>query len=447
MLEIGILLILLSANAFLALAELSVVSSNRSRLQLMADRHVRGAASALGLSEHQDDFLSAVQVGITLVGILSGVYGGATFSSRLSALLQDLPVIGPHSEAIAYGLIVALLTYLSVILGELVPKQLALASPERFACFVAPPMRIFVKVATPVIWVLSTSSELVLRLMGRRPNQSPAITEEDVNMMMTEAFKSGAIHEDEQDIAQRALRLADRPATSIMTPRVQVTWIHLDCSPQELRETLLSGEYSRYPVCRRSADNVVGVLLQREAIRHLVEVGFSTDARTRQQQLERLLHPPIVIPGSATAADVLETFKREKTHFAIVSDEFGGMEGVLSNHDLLEALVGHLAGTQDEPDAINMRGDGSLLVSGWVTLDEVFRALELPIPVEVSSTSIAALLFQSLGRLPDIGESMIAFGLRFEVMDKDGTIVDRVLVSRTVIGADSALPESEEDLS
>lgn len=426
MLEVSVLVALLVANAYLALAELSVVSSKRNRLESLAARKTRGAAAALSLLSRSDDFLSAVQVGITLVGIMSGVYGAATFNDDLSALLAPLPVLGAYAGPLSYGLLVALLTYLSVIIGELVPKQLALGHPERYACLTAPGMVLLVKIFIPVVWLLSKSSAVALLLFGTKPNQTQVITEEDLNSLMSEASRHGAIDEEERDIAARALRMADRPVSAIMTPRVDVLWIRSDEALKSILAKMMSG-HSHLPVCGRNADDVLGVVHQR-AVMQLLAEGHDRNAPLGDA-LARLLQPAVMIPSAATVADVVEIMKREKTHFAVVQDEYGGMDGVVSTHDLLESLVGQVAGTKEEEDALVTREDGSLLASSWLTVDELFRELDLSCPEEAHELTVASLLLQELGRVPPVGAILEWKGLRIEVVDKDGPRVDRVLVS------------------
>lgn len=428
--EILVLLMLMLMNAFLALTELSVVSSRKGKLAAMVARKVPGARTALALAEQPDRFLSAVQVGITMIGVLSGVYGGATLSDDLGGALGRLGVPPSVAAPLAYILIVGLLTYLSVVIGELVPKRLALTAPERFACLVAPPMRLFATVASPLVYILSRSSRIILRLLGIDPDKVPVVTEEDALLMVEEASRSGAIAESEQDVAERAFRLADRPVTSIMTPRTEVLWLDLDAPPEMVTQQILASPHSHLPVCRRSPDNVVGILKTRDWLKvwasHLALHG---EGAVNPPALEKLVQPPAMLGADASALEAIELLKREKSHFAIVLDQYGGMEGLVTSHDILEALVGHVPGDKAETDAMVRREDGSLLVSGWVSTDEVFRELGLPVPPGVERYSVAAYILALIGRIPETGEVCETQGVRLEVVDRDGARLDRVLAS------------------
>ncbi|MDX2175209.1 MAG: hemolysin family protein [Candidatus Sumerlaeia bacterium] len=441
MLEVVVVLLLLGANAFFALSEMSVVSSKRAKLHALAERGTPGAKAALALSDAPEAFLPATQLGITLVGILTGLIGGVAFAGDLAVVIGRVPGLEPYALYASFPTIVILLTYLAAVVGELVPKQFALRSPERAACLVAPLLRLVVALTSPFTRAMGWSSELILRLLGQGPAVRNIVTEEEVNLIMSEAAKSGTIAEAEQEIAERALRLHDRSAASIMTPRMDVVWLRNDEALPSLLDKLLNSGHSHFPVCRRTVDEIIGVLTFRDAVRLLVNKGFSANGAERQRQIQSLVVPPVILPRNATAASALDIMKSEKTHFAIVADEYGGLEGVVTNHDLLEALVGHVPGEKSEEDAIVTREDGSLLVSSWVSLDDVLREADLPRSPEFGGESIAAVIMRQMGRLPNVGEHCEAFGLRIEVVDKDGARVDRVLV--TVVAP--AVSDSEVD--
>ncbi|MDX2177018.1 MAG: hemolysin family protein [Candidatus Sumerlaeia bacterium] len=431
------ILVLLLANGFFALSEISVVSSRKPRLALMADEGRRGAKAALALANHPEDFLSAVQVGITLVGIFSGAFGGAAFNDDVGGLLAMVPVFEPYSVEIATGLIVAVLTYFSVVVGELVPKQIALRSPEGMACIVAPPMRLLVTASRPVVWLLSASSRIAMRVIGNGAQQPQGATAEEIAMVMMEAKDSGIIAEDEQLIASRALRLSDLPVRVFMTPRHEVEHLRLDDSMDALDEKLLRANHSYLPLVDRSIDDVVGVVRVRDALRKAIESPFSKDPETRRGQLSELAMRPVMISSEASGTDALEHFRAEKSHFAVVVDEYGGTTGVLSNHDLLEALVGYIPGTGAEEDPIVRREDGSLLASGWVPVQEIWTVLGMRGARNAEVVSLAALVLSNMQGLPAVGHKCEAAGLVLEVVDMDGVRIDKVLVHAPPVALDA----------
>ncbi len=429
MTEAFVILLLLLLNGFFALAELSLVSSRKAKLALLAKKRVRGATSALRLADTPEDFLSAVQVGITTVGIFAGAFGGSAYAAEVARTIARVEFLAPYSNQIAYAAIVAVLTYLSVVVGELVPKQLALSAPERLACIVAPPMVGLVRLSRPIVQLLSFSSSILVRIFGLRPGAKHHVTEEEVGMVMEEAIKSGSIDETEEAIASRALRLADRPVSSIMTPRMDVLLIGIDDPREDILEALLHGTHSNFPVFRKRHDEVIGVLPLKESLRCIGREGLPRDDAEMRAQLERLMRPPVFIAATAPCTEALETMRREKTHFAIVVDEYGGLAGVLTNHDLLEALVGYIPSDKHEDEPIVTRGDGTLLVGGWVPIEDVAGRLEAEIE-GVSHESVAALLIRKFGRIPSEGESAVEYGIKLEVVDRDGPRIDRVIASR-----------------
>lgn len=432
MIEAFVIICLLLLNGFFALAELSVVSSRKTRLAMLAKKRVRGARSAINLSESPEDFLSAVQVGITTVGIFAGAFGGSAFATQLAEQFARMGLPAAYANEIAYVVIVAVLTYLSVVIGELVPKQLALSAPERLACFVAPPMVGLVKLSKPVVLLLSFSSAMLVRILGLKAGAKHHVTEEEVGMVMEEAIKSGSIDETEEAIASRALRLADRPVSSIMTPRMDVLLIGIDDTRDDILDALLHGTHSNFPVFRKRHDEVIGVLPLKESLRFIGREGLSRDEKEMRAQIERLMRAPVFIAAGAPCTEALEVMRREKTHFAIVVDEYGGLAGVLTNHDLLEALVGYIPSDKHEDDPIVPRDDGSMLVGGWVPIEDVAARFDLEFE-GVAHESVAALLIRKFGRIPSEGESAVEYGIKLEVVDRDGPRIDRVIASRVPV--------------
>lgn len=420
-LELLLILMLVLLNGAFAMSELAIVSSRRSRLVAMERRGSLGAAAALQLADNPERFLPTVQVGITLVGILAGAFGGARLSGGIAEALAQVPGIGPLAEEIAFALVVLMITYLSLILGELVPKQLALRHPEQLAVLVARPLLWLSRATAPVIWVLSTSSALVLRLFGRHTPAGQAVTEEEVKAMVAEGATSGAIETEERHMIERVLRLADKPVRALMTPRTELEWIDRTASPQDMAARLRASHVTRFVVADGRVDNVVGVAASKDLLDQLLAGGpLSVQAALRQ---------PLVLPDTLSALDALERLRGDAIGLALVMDEYGSFEGVVTASDLLEAIVGELgsSGPTESTPAVK-RHDGSLLLDGMMPSDELKARLELPdLPREGTYHTVAGLMLALLQRVPKEGDRIAWAGWRFEVVDMDGRRVDKVL--------------------
>jgi putative hemolysin len=418
--EILVILLLVLVNGLFAMSELALVSSRPARLQAMVRRGVRGARSAVALAGDPDKFLPTVQVGITAVGVLAGAYSGAALSGPLGEALNRIPGIPPRGETIAFALVVVATTYVSLILGELVPKQLALRNPERIAALVAPLMVGLSRGAAPVVWLLRASSALVLRLFGaRRP--APGVTEEEVRAIVQEGAAAGAIAAEEGQMIQRVLRLADRPVRALMTPRNEVEWIDRSDSPQEIAARLKSSPVSRFVVADRAIDNVLGIVQAKD----LLDMMLDGEALS----IRRALRQPLVLPDAMSGLAALDRLRNDRLGLALVVDEYGAFEGIVTAADLLEAIVGELnEGGADAGQGLLRRDDGTLLLDGMFPVDELKHELGLAaLPAEGEYHTLAGLLLHLFRRLPREGEGISHGGWRFEVVDMDGRRIDKVL--------------------
>ncbi|MFO1350551.1 MAG: hemolysin family protein [Gammaproteobacteria bacterium] len=432
--ELLIILFLIVLNGFFAMAELAVVSARKIRLQLLADEGHRGAVAAIQLAKHPSRFLSTVQIGITLIGIFAGAYGGATLAQKLGAYLASFPLLAPIADGLALTLVVASITYLSLIAGELVPKQLALRSPERIAAWVAKPMAFLSMLAAPLAYVLDASTRLALRMLGETQLNQQAVTDEEIKGLIAEATAAGVVELTEQAMIGGVMRLADRPARVIMTPRPDVVWLDLDDSPEHVRATLRENGYSRFPVGRGDLDNVLGVVQAKDLLDCLID-GKSLD-------IEAALHERRWCMREANALQVLEILKQSPLHVALVVDEYGSLRGIVTATDILKAIVGALAaqGESAEPEIVQ-REDGSWLLDGGLAIDELKELLRIrELPGDDEFHTLAGIMLAQFGHVPTIGEHFSWGDYRFEVVDVDGRRVDRVLVSR--VAADSAADDS-----
>ena len=424
LLEIGIILILVLLNGAFAMSELAIVSSRRARLLAMQRRGSAGAAAALALAEDPQRFLPTVQVGITLVGIVAGAFGGARLAGTLGAALDALPGVAPFGTKIAFALVVLLITYLSLILGELVPKQVALRNPEKVAVIVARPLAVLARLSAPVVWLLGRSSALVLGLFGPPPPSDHAVTEEEVKAVVAEGAQTGALETEERHMIERVLRLADKPVRALMTPRNDLAWLDRSDPPEEIAARLRASGVTRFVVADGRVDNVVGVVMVKDLLDQLLA--------GQTLSLAPVLRQPMVLPDTLSALDALERLRGDRLGMALVMDEYGSFEGVVTAADLLEAIVGELGPPEPVPEGVAVeRADGSLLLDGSMPSDELRARLDLPeLPGARTYHTVAGLMLALLKRVPKEGDRIVWGGWRFEIVDMDGRRVDKVLASR-----------------
>jgi len=421
-LELALVLVLIILNGFLAMAELSVVSSRKAALQPLAQRGNRGAQAALDLAARPGRFLSAVQVGITLVAILTGTFGGAALSERLAPVLAEIPAVASIAQSLALGIVVTCITALSVIVGELVPKQMALAVPERIAIVVSRPMRTLSQIAWPFVWGLDAASRLALRLMGIRTTGERAVTDEEIRALIAEAARTGIVHQAEGEMIGGVMRLADRSVRAVMTPRNEVVWLDLDAPVEETKRKILEYGFDRYPVARGRIDNVAGVLDTQELLKAMLE-GRPFDIQTA-------MHPPKVVPDTVGALKAMDSLRASSVHLLIVVDEFGSLEGIVSTSDLTRAVLGSLPGEDEDMDGPHQREDGSWLLDGAMSLDEFRDKLHIELPEERDYTTLAGLFLALYKRIPESGDTLEHDGWRLEVVDMDGRRIDKVLAAK-----------------
>jgi putative hemolysin len=424
-LEIVVVLGLLLLNGYFAMAELAVVSARPARLEALARKGRRGGRLALALAREPGRMLSTVQIGITLIGIVAGAFGGARLAEPLDAVLARMTPLAPISAELAYTLVVVAITYLSLIIGELVPKQLALRAPERIAALVAPTIDLLSRISTPAVWLLDRSSRFVLRLLGSEAQPAESVTEEEVRILIAEGTRTGVFHRQEQEMIERVLRLADRPLRAIMTPRVELVWLDVEDEPDKIARIVRESGHSRYVVAKDSLDDVLGVV----HVRSLLEACLGG----RPLDLRAALRPMLVVPDTMPVLRALEALRQARVSMALVVDEYGEVEGVVTVEDVLEAVVGDMPERRlGEEPAIVRRSDGSMLMDGMLAIDEVKLALGFDdLPDEESYHTLAGFILAQLGRVPEEGQADAYGGRRFEVVDMDGRRIDKVLVRRT----------------
>jgi putative hemolysin len=423
--EFAVLLVLVLLNGVFAMSELAIVSSRRGRLMALERGGSPGAAAALALAEDPQRFLPTVQIGISLVGILAGVFGGARLAGPLAETLAAIPGFAPFAGEVAFFLVVVLITYANLILGELVPKHLALRDPERFACAIAPPMTVLARLTGPAVWVLGKSSDLVLRLFGAHTPGRHPVTEEEVKAVVAESTEGGALDYEERHMIERVLRLADKPVRALMTPRNDVAWIDRNASPAEITAALRAHSVTRFVVAERRIDNVVGVVIAKDLLDQALDGAPLSVAKVLRQ--------PLVLPDNLNALDALDRMRHDTFGIAVVLDEYGSFEGVVTAFDLLEAIIGELgpAEAPQTPGALVTRADGSLLLEGMMPSDELRARLDLPpLPYQGSYHTVAGLMLALLRRVPREGDRIVWAGWRFEIVDMDGRRVDKVLAHR-----------------
>lgn len=417
--EILIILAIILVNAVFVLSEMSVASSRKVRLQERVNDGDKRAATALKLIEHPNLFLATVQIGITLVGVFLGAVGGARLADPLSRLLAGIPSLTPFANTLALGLVVIAITFVSIVLGELVPKRIALHNPERLASLLSGPMLLVSMVFKPFVWLLGRITDMILKLMGIEPGNEPPVTEEEIQLLIDQGTQAGVFEESEHDMVEGVFSLADQRVYSLMTPRPDVVWLDIGDSVEEIREKLAQSNLSRFPVRQGSLDAIVGIVKARD----LLVQSLNNEPIV----LKNLLKPAFFIPETMFASRALELFKEKGTDMLLVIDEFGALQGLLTINDILEEIVGEME--IEEPQA-TQRSDGSWLLDGMLEVDEFKKIFDLPLlPHEDEYETLSGFVMMSLGRVPQPTDRFEWHGLKFEVMDMDGRRVDKVLVT------------------
>ena len=428
-LQFAIIFVLILFNGFFALAEMAVVSARRVRLQRAADLGQAGAKKALELKRDPGRFLSTVQIGITVIGVFTSALGGATFAEQLAA---QLPALGPNAAPVSFAIVVALISYLTLILGELVPKRIALSRPEAIARYLASMLGVMTWLMAPLVWLLAASSNLVLRFLPHGPSESSAVTEEEITIMLREAQAAGNVHAAETAIVQMALRLGDRRVNAVMTPRTQLEWLDLRDSREENMRKVRDSDYSRFPVFDDGPQQVAGIVQVKDIL--------TAEMSGKPFDLKTLVRPALFIPETATALRALELFRKSGEPMVLVVDEFGDLQGTVTLDDILQSLVGDIA-EQGEPSSpsIERREDGSFIVDGMTPFDQVRDLLSWSaMPDEEDAGdyhTLGGFVMARLHRIPTVGSRVEVEGVQYDVIGMDGRRVDRVLITPPKSGA------------
>jgi putative hemolysin len=423
-LEVILIVLLVMANGVFAMAEIAVVTSRKARLRARSEEGDRAAAVALELAEKPNDFLSTVQIGITLVGILAGVFGGATIAEELGTHFNTIAWIAPHGETLSLALVVLAITYLSLVIGELVPKRIALTNPERIAATMAGFMRRLSRFARPAVWFLSISTAGIVKLLRVRESTEPAVTEEELTSMLELGRRTGEFHPAEEEMIKGVFALGDRTASTIMTPRHEVVWLDLARPVAELQKQIVESGLSRFPAAEGSLDRYLGIIEVKDLIGACF-AGAPIDLRAAVREA-------LVFPETTSALQILHEFQERKHEIGIVVDEYGGFEGVVTVSDLATRILG-----LDEENTLVVRDDGSWLADAMMNFDDFATSVGLRIESGEHDT-LAGFVLAHLERFPRVADRFEAGGFRFEIVDMDGRRIDKVLVSRITPADDGA---------
>ncbi|HVP25596.1 MAG TPA: hemolysin family protein [Methanomicrobiales archaeon] len=423
-LDLVIVLLLILANGLFAMVEFALVSARRSRLRELAEAGDAGARAALELADDPNRFLSTVQIGITLIGILAGAFGGTRIAAYIMPFIVAIPWLAPYAGALSIAIVVLAITFLTMVIGELVPKRIGLYRPVEVSTILSRPMRLLSRIAAPAVWLVSGTTDLILRILRIPPATRPAVTEEEIRSMLEEGRRAGILEAAEQDMMEAVFRFGDRRVEALMTPRPEIVALDLDAPPTENWEKISSGGHTWYPVYRSSLDSIAGVITVRDLLSQVMAGN--------QPDLVPILREPVYVPEGRPALTVLELLRTSQSHIALVTDEYGTITGLLTFHDIAEAILGTIPapGPGVEPDIVK-REDGSYLIEGILPLEELRERLGLgPFPEEGEGfyRTIAGFLVYSLGHIPGPGEHITWNGYRFEVMDMDGKRVDKILL-------------------
>jgi putative hemolysin len=442
-LEILLIALLILANGVFAMSEMAVLTARKSRLQDWIKRGNRGAKAALELALAPNRFLPAVQICITLAGVLAGAIAGRGIAQWLAAYFAAVPIFGQYHQEIGLALVVLIVTYFALVFGELAPKRLAMRRPETIATWVALPLYLFSRALAPMVYLLSASTDIVCRVFGKRQSQEPPVTEDEIRTLVQQGAEAGVFEEEAEDMVEAVLRLGDKTARSLMTPRTQIAWLDLESSMEQVHKKITASGRSRYPVAAGSLDKVMGVVQAKDL--------FAVSLSGKPIDLAALMQQPLFVPRTISVLELLESFKKTSQHIALVVDEYGGIEGLLTHHDILEAIAGDIP-TGEKPAAAKAvrRHDGSWLLDGMLSVDEfkeIFQVETLPGEKRDAYQTLGGFVFTQMGRVPSVAESFEWHGLRFEIVDMDGKRIDKVLVNTAQTNATANVAEASVSLS
>lgn len=423
--EVVLIFILLLLNGVFSMSELAVVSARRIRLQQQAETGSKGAQTAIELAENPSTFLSTVQIGITLIGILAGAFGGASIAEILAGQLNRIEFLAPYSGGLAFALVVGLITYFSIIIGELIPKSLALNAPEKIAVLVSRPMKILSRFAAPIVWLLTAPTGFVLRVLRIKASVEPPITDEEIKGLINVGTQAGVFEETEQDILESVIHLDDQRVSSVMTPRTKISWLDLNDEPEKIRQMLGETRFSRFPVARGSLDDITGYASAKALLGQQLRDGKLDPTAALSQ--------PLFIPETLSVLNLLEKFRASHTHFAIVVDEFGGVEGLVTINDVLEAIIGELATSQHglSDESVERRADGTFVIDGQLSISdfkELLEVKELPGEDRGSFQTAAGFVLTRLGKIPENGDHLAWNRYDFEIVSMERNRIDKILI-------------------
>lgn len=422
--EIAIVVVLIVLHGFLVLGEIALLTSKRSRLEGEKLKGNRNAAIAVDLLDNIDHYLSAMQIGITLISIVEGAYAGVAIGHQLAPLIEKIPSAAPYAEQISLSIVVTLITYFSLIVGELAPKYIAIQYAESLAIACAPVMNVIIKVTGPISVFLSWSTKMFMRMLFIKPNDQQSISEDEIKLMVKMANQQGVLEQKESEFITNILRFADRDAYTIMTHRNNVTWIDMKSTPEERDQVIRESGYTKFLLCDDNIENILGVVKLRDYI---------DNTRKNPGDLQKIATQPLYIPETMNALKILERFRKERNYFAVVVDEYGSTQGIITLHDLTENIFGTLPDLDDAEELdIVTREDGSLLVDGMIPIDELRETLALKeFDLEDADYStLAGFILYKLSEIPTIGDVLEAEGYRFEIIDMDKSKIDRVLIEK-----------------
>ena len=402
------------------MSEIALISARKNRLETAAKKGNTSAKTALDLANSPNKFLSTVQIGITLIGILTGIYSGDKITTDVETFFASYTLTSPYAHSIAVGVVVVVLTFFSLVLGELLPKRIGLNHPEAIAKAVAVPMKMISIVTAPFIWLLTVSTDGILKLLNIKPTADGKVTEEEIKAIIKEGTEVGEVQEIEQDIVERVFHIGDRKVNSLMTHRKSIVYLALDESYEELKTKILNELHSVYPVCSENLDEVIGVVLLKDLFANIEKGDFD---------LQKIMVDPVYFIEHTSAYKALENFKKSKIHYALVTDEYGIFQGIITLNDILEALVGDAADFYDEEFQLVAREDGSWLVDGHYSLHDFMTYFDLDDMLnDYEVTTVSGLIITELGSIPKQGDKLIWNKLEFEVMDMDGVKIDKILI-------------------
>ena len=419
--EIFIIIGLILLNGILSMSEIALVSARKARLELDAKRGNKSAQTALKLAGEPDRFLSTIQIGITLIGILTGLYSGEAFAYNLAEVVRHVPVLEPYALGVSKTIIVIIVTYLTLIMGELVPKRIGMGYAERVSMLVAKPMYFLSKLAFPFVWLLSKSTSLVIKITGIKANEENKVTEEEIKAIVKEGFDGGEVQEVEQDIVERVFNLGDRNVGSIMTHRSDLVWLDVTDSIEKIREKVQENLFNIYPVASEKFDNIKGVVYLKDLFGRIDEPDFS---------LEEVIRPAQYLPENQSVYNALEQFKEARVKYGIVTDEFGGIQGIVTLKDIMEGLIGQVPEVGEEAEIVQ-RADGSWLVDGQYNFYDFLEYFDMEdLYAEHDYNTLSGLILEILERVPKTGETLTWLTFEFEIVDMDGARIDKVLVKK-----------------